>query len=273
MPHRYFFQLNKMNTHANKLLSLHKEKQILKNQVLKDKLVRQNLIDSASLYIQPVIDEQEKAKDETIAAIKALGGPPTAKLHAGQSPAGRPLESNEKQQRFERIYQIDFRGIDQSLPKSIRPVFTPEGFKIGSKFIEVNPETRQMRVQGQERIYDITQELIDLIKGEPLDNYSDTVKDDYRNLLEDVQGSRMSKRMRHLSSTPKKGEGLPFGPFVSFLSDNTQELKDHLQKLLSAAKEGHSNVYNQGMAVLKRLLEKGELEKTEFSRLVKNFSP
>ena len=74
MPHRYFFQLNKMNTHANKLLSLHKEKQILKNQVLKDKLVRQNLIDSASLYIQPVIDEQEKAKDETIAAIKALGG-------------------------------------------------------------------------------------------------------------------------------------------------------------------------------------------------------
>ena len=264
MPHRYFFQLNKMNTHANKLLSLHKEKQILKNQVLKDKLVRQNLIDSASLYIQPVIDEQEKAKDETIAAIKALGGPPTA---------GRPLESNEKQQRFERTYQIDFRGIDQSLPKSIRPVFTPEGFKIGSKFIEVNPETRQMRVQGQERIYDITQELIDLIKGEPLDNYSDTVKDDYRNLLEDVQGSRMSKRMRHLSSTPKKGKGLPFGPFVSFLSDNTQELKDHLQKLLSAAKEGHNNVYNQGMAVLKRLLEKGGLEKTEFSRLVKNFSP
>ena len=128
MPHRYFFQLNKMNTHANKLLSLHKEKQILKNQVLKDKLVRQNLIDSASLYIQPVIDEQEKTKDETIAAIKALGGPPTAKLHAGQSPAGRPLESNEKQQRFERTYQIDFHGIDQSLPKSIRPVFTSEGF-------------------------------------------------------------------------------------------------------------------------------------------------
>ena len=244
-------------TYADKLLNIHKARQGFKNQVLKNRLAQQNLMDSANLYIQPILTEQEKVKDETISAIKDL--------KESHTPA---IESTEKQRRFERSYQVDFRGIDQSLPKSIRPVFTPEGFKIGSRYIEVNPETKQMRVHGEKRVYDITQDLVDLIKGEPLENYSEEVKDEYRILLEDVQGSKMSKRMRHLSSTPKKKSGQG----VTFLSDNTQELKDHLQKLLSAAKEGHTNVYNEGMAVLKRLLEKNELDKAEFTKLAKFFS-
>ena len=82
-----------------------------------------------------------------------------------------------------------------------------------------------------------------------------------------------SKRYRHLSGTPvgtpakKTGEG-----GFSFLPDNVQELQARLQKLIAAAKEGHTNVFNEGMAILKRLLEVKAITLTDFKALSKIFS-
>ena len=104
------------------------------------------------------------------------------------------------------------------------------------------------------------------IEATPEGSLEKREKLDYRNLLNDVEGSRKAKRIRRLSGSPKKT-----GQYISFLPDNVQELKNHLQKLLSAAK-GHSNVYSEGMAVLNLLLEKGEINKAEFLRLAKSFS-
>lgn len=266
--------------YPKKLDALHHAKQGFKNLVLKNKLAQQNLLDSANLYIKPIIAEQEKTKDETIAAIEDL------KATISEHPKGHlAIEgSQEKRRLFEEQYRIDFRGIDQNLPKTIRPVFQQDGFKIGNRVMEVNPERRQMRVHGEEQIYDITQELIDLIKGEPLENYSLKYLVDYENLLRDIDASQRSKRVRELARVLRKmrsegdttfedaestfeGNGL-----IKFISDDSKILKGQLQKLLSAAKEGHTNVYNEGMAVLKRLLEKGEMNHAEFLKLAKNFS-
>ena len=78
-----------------------------------------------------------------------------------------------------------------------------------------------MRVHGKCSAYEITQGLVDLIKGKPLRVYSREMLDDYKNLLNDVGASTRSKRYRHLSGTPV-GEGF------SFLPDNVQELQARL---------------------------------------------
>ena len=46
-----------------------------------------------------------------------------------------------------------------------------------------------MRVRGKVNTYEISQELVDLIKGKPLENYSQDVLDDYKDLLNDVGAS------------------------------------------------------------------------------------
>ena len=174
----------------------------------------------------------------------------------------------KKKIEFQDTFQIDFRNIDQDLPKSIRPVFSQDGFKIGNAYIEVDKGRRLMRVHGKRSAYEITQELFDLIKGKPLRDYSREVLDDYKNLLNDAGASTRSKRYRHLSGTPM-GEGF------SFLPDNVQELQarlEKLEKLIAAAKEGHNNVFNEGMAILKRLLEANAITLTDFKTLSKNFS-
>ena len=263
--------------YAKKLDALHQARQGFKNQVLKSKLAQQNLLDSANLYIKPILSEQEK----TIAAIEGL----KVAVSDRASKGAPPIEgSQEKRRSFEEQYKIDFRGIDQNLPKSIRPVFQQDGFKIGHEMIEVNPQTRQMRVQGRKQIYDITQDLVDLIKGEPLEDYSLKNLTEYKSLLQDIGASQRSKRVKNLIRTIREKQRAGYTTFedaessfegnglISFLSDDTAKLKEQLHKLLSAAKEGHSNVYNEGLAILKRLLEKGEINTGKFSKLAKYFA-
>ena len=222
--------------YVTKLDQLASEQQTRKQNVRKHKMSQLGLMENIQLYTQPIIDEQVKTR-------KVLRNTVTA----------QPLpQLSQKQIEFQDAFHIDFRNIDQNLPKSIRPTFNQDGFKIGKAFIDVNREQRLMRVRGRHTTYQITQDLVDLIKGEPLDNYSESVKADYRNLLEDVDGSRRAKRVKHLSgspSTPVRGNGF------SFLPDNVDSLLARLHKLLAAAMEGHSNVHNEIMAILKRLLE------------------
>ena len=101
-------------------------------------------------------------------------------------------ETPKKQIEFQDTIQIDFRNIDQNLPpKSMRPVFCQDGFKIGEAYIEVSKGQCLMRVRGKRSAYEITQELVDLIKGMLLDDYSKEVLDNYKNLLNDVGASTL----------------------------------------------------------------------------------
>ena len=84
-------------------------------------------------------------------------------------------------------------------------------------------------------------------------------------MLNDVGTSTHSKRHRHLSGTT-------VGKGFSFLTDNVQELQARLEKLIAASKESHTNVFNEGMAILKRLLEAKAITLTDFKTLSKNFS-
>ena len=235
---------------TTKLENLHHARQAFKNTILKNKLRRLGLEESANLYIQPIIQEQEQNTDRIIAAIDKQN----------------PEHNRKKIKEFENTFSIDFRNIDQNLSKSIRPVFGQDGFKIGAKFIEVDSSKQRMRVEGSRNEYQITQELVDLIKGLPIENYSALHLSDYYSLLNDVGASTRSKRFREFNTLLfKQGYG------IQFLPDNDTELLTRLEKLLSAAKEGHSNVYNEGMAVLKRLLEKKVISMSEFKKYSKFF--
>ena len=233
--------------YVNKLETVSNERRAFKHNVKKHKLAQLGLMENVGLYTQPILAEQERTRK----AIELL--------------QDREETTPKKQIEFQDTFQIDFRNIDQDLPKSIRPVFSQDGFKIGNAYIEVDKGRRLMRVHGKRSACEITQELVDLIKGKPLRNYSREMLDDYKNLLNDVGASTRSKRYRHLSGTPvSKG--------FSFLPDNVQELQARLQKLIAAAKEGHTNVFNEGMAILKRLLEVKAITLTDFKALSKIFS-
>ena len=234
--------------YVNKLETVSNERRAFKHNVRKHKLAQLGLMENVGLYTQPILAEQERTRK----AIESLQD-------------SNKETTPKKQIEFQDTFQIDFRNIDQDLPKSIRPVFSQDGFKIGNAYIEVDKGRRLMRVHGKRSAYEITQELVDLIKGKPLRDYSREVLDDYKNLLNDVGASTRSKRYRHLSGTPV-GEGF------SFLPDNVQELQARLEKLIAAAKEGHNNVFNEGMAILKRLLEAKAITLTDFKTLSKNFS-
>ena len=54
------------------------------------------------------------------------------------------------------------------MPKSIRPVFSQDSFKIGNAYIEVDKGQHLMYVCGKRSAYEITQGLVDLIKGKPV---------------------------------------------------------------------------------------------------------
>ena len=187
-------------------------------------------MENVGLYTQPILVEQERTRN----AIESLQD------HAEETTPKKQIE-------FQDTFHIDFRNIDQDLPKSIRPVFSQDGFKIGNAYIEVDKGRCLMQVHSKRSAYEITQELVDLIKGKPLRDYSREMLDDYKNLLNDVGASTHFKRYRHLSGTPV-GEGF------SFLPDNVQELQARPEKLIAAAKEGHNNVFNEGMAILKKAL-------------------
>ena len=96
--------------------------------------------------------------------------------------------------------------------------------------------------------------------------------DDYKNLLNDIGASARSKRYRHLSGTPVGTPVKKMGEGFSFLPNNVQELHVRLEKLIAVAKEGHTNVFNEGMAILKRLLEVKAITLTDFKALSKIFS-
>ena len=233
--------------YVNKLETVSNERRAFKHNVKKHKLAQLGLMENVGLYTQPILAEQERTRK----AIESL--------------QDNKETTPKKQIEFQDTFQIDFRNIDQDLPKSIRPVFSQDGFKIGNAYIEVDKGRRLMRVHGKRSAYEITQELVDLIKGKPLRDYLREVLDDYKNLLNDVGASTRSKRYRHLSGTPV-GEGF------SFLPDNVQKLQARLEKLIAAAKEGHNNVFNEGVAILKRLLEAKAITLTDFKTLSKNFS-
>ena len=235
--------------YVKKLENLATEKRTLKDNVRKHKLDRLGLMENVGLSTQPIVTEQQKTNEAIATLNESLQVTP------------------KKQLEFQKTFEIDFRNIDQNLPKSIRPVFSQDGFKIGKAYIQVDREHRLLRVHGKQNTFQITQELVDLIKGLPLENYSETVMHDYKNLLIDINASTRSKRVRQLNGlVTKTGEGM------TFLPDNVVELKSRLEKVLSAAREGHTNVFNEGMAILKRLLEKSAITSYEFEKLSKSFS-
>ena len=107
--------------YVNKLKTLSNERRAFKTNVRKHKLAQLGLMENVGLYTQPILAEQERTRK----AIESLQD-------------SNKETTPKKQIEFQDTFQIDFRNIDQDLPKSIRPVFSQDGFKIGNAYIEVD---------------------------------------------------------------------------------------------------------------------------------------
>ena len=116
----FFLDILKSMTseYVNKLETVSNERRAFKHNVRKHKLVQLGLMENVGLYTQPILAEQERMRK----AIESL-----------QDSNNKHMEETtpKKQIEFQDTFQIDFRNIDQDLPKSIRPVFSQDGFKIG----------------------------------------------------------------------------------------------------------------------------------------------
>ena len=106
--------------YIDKLENLSRQRQAFKSNVRKHKLVQLGLMENVGLYTQPILAEQERMRK----AIEPL--------------QDREETTPKKQIEFQDTFHIVFRNIDQDLPKSIRPVFSQDGFKIGNAYIEVD---------------------------------------------------------------------------------------------------------------------------------------
>ena len=98
--------------YINKLEILSSERRALKSNVRKHKLAQLGLMGNVGLYMQPILTEQERTRK----AIESLQD------HVEETTPKKQIE-------FQDTFQIDFISIDQDLPKSIRPVFSQDGFK------------------------------------------------------------------------------------------------------------------------------------------------
>ncbi|ESO82904.1 hypothetical protein LOTGIDRAFT_155946 [Lottia gigantea] len=67
-------------------------------------------------------------------------------------------------------------------------------------------------------------------------------------------------------------EDMVSGEGITFLSDNNEELLNRLRVILAAMKEGHQShrQYNEVNCILKRLLEKGIIDKNDYKSVIKN---
>ncbi|ESP03252.1 hypothetical protein LOTGIDRAFT_171599 [Lottia gigantea] len=67
-------------------------------------------------------------------------------------------------------------------------------------------------------------------------------------------------------------EDMVSGQGITFLSDNNEELLNRLRVILAAMKEGHRShrQFNEVNCILKRLLEKGIIDKNDYKSVIKN---
>ncbi|ESO85445.1 hypothetical protein LOTGIDRAFT_154939 [Lottia gigantea] len=67
-------------------------------------------------------------------------------------------------------------------------------------------------------------------------------------------------------------EDMVSGEGITFLSDNNEELLNRLRVILAAMKEGHRShrQYNEVNCILKRLLEKGIIDKNDYKSVIKH---
>ncbi|ESO81894.1 hypothetical protein LOTGIDRAFT_176326 [Lottia gigantea] len=91
----------------------------------------------------------------------------------------------------------------------------------------------------------------------PDEEESDDYAEDYSPIIQEID---------EFDDMLASGEGL------MFLSDNNEELLNRLRVILAAVKEGHrsNRQYNEVNCILKRLLEKGIIDKNDYKSVIKN---
>ncbi|ESO88595.1 hypothetical protein LOTGIDRAFT_165378 [Lottia gigantea] len=116
-------------------------------------------------------------------------------------------------------------------------------------FKKTGPETR--------RLQDVEKYLNKVI---PDEEESDDYAEDYPPIIREID------ELEEEIARENSGQG------ITFLFDNNEELLNRLEIILAAMKEGHRShrQYNEVNCILKRLLEKGIIDKNDYKSVIKN---
>ncbi|ESO95188.1 hypothetical protein LOTGIDRAFT_175241 [Lottia gigantea] len=236
-----------------------KAKNNIKTQVENNKLQQLGLTENLQTLFQPILKSQEGIKKRLITPIEPIAPiePPKAIEYDGII-----------------IRTIDdinrlFSNPKADLPKSITPIIDDEGLLFNGFRIKFRANSPIFKIDTKNLIFTLTTGLIDLMNGGrfktvetylnkviPDEEESDDYAEDYPPIIQEID----------------EFEDMVSGEGITFLSDNNEELLNRLRLILAAMKEGHRShrQYNEVNCILKRLLEKGIIDKNDYKSVIKN---
>ena len=288
-----------MTTDWNKILKKYKEyiktKNKLKTNIENKRLAQMGLEENLSTLFSPLLN---KENTQQIAQQKA----PLQRENPPQ------IEPPEEEQSADHIIikSMDdikhyFSNSDPQLPPSIKPTIDEEGLVINKYRLRFSDSLPKFKIDQKKGIFILTKGLIDLLNGKDISESSDNDLIVYAKILREIKRSgpptNRQKEVDHeikyrydLVNTSilerideldedsliqeiddemsKEGEGLQR---ITFLSDNPQELLNRLTIITEAMKQGHQSNYNEIHAILKRLLEKGIIDKSDYKIVIKKW--
>ncbi|ESO97650.1 hypothetical protein LOTGIDRAFT_152741 [Lottia gigantea] len=282
---------------GNNILKRNKEyikaKNKIKTQVENNRLQQLGLTENLQTLFQPILKSQEDIKKKLALEYK----PPIEPTP--------PIEPHQIEYPIEYdgiiIRTLDdinhyFSNPDPDLPKSISPIVDNDGLLFNGYRIKFDQFYPSFKIDTKDFIFTTTEGLIDLMNGGDIEIANRKDLEQYLKFLYMIKTKRKTKRLMAVETYLNKvipdeeesddyGENYPpiiqeidefedmiSGEGITFLSDNNEELLNRLRVILAAMKEGHRShrQYNEVNCILKRLLEKGIIDKNDYKSVIKN---
>ncbi|ESP04223.1 hypothetical protein LOTGIDRAFT_170920 [Lottia gigantea] len=208
-------------------------------------LTTPNLLDFNSLYIYTTTPEQSYYQ-----FLKALEYLPKKDVQD----IFQLYEENEEE-------EVEIKDIIDNYIKAKNPSFYPTDIKV---FLTKNVNDLDLsNIDSNRKNLILFDDCV--AKGrhhnfdEADDEYEDEVSDDY------TEDSSITQEIDEF-------EDMVSGQGITFLSDNNEELLNRLQIILEAMKPGRQShrQYNEVNCILKRLIEKGIIDKNDYKSVIKN---
>ncbi|ESO91844.1 hypothetical protein LOTGIDRAFT_163203 [Lottia gigantea] len=239
-----------------------KAKNKIKTQVENNRLQQLGLTENLQTLFQPILKSQEDIKRKLEYKPPIEPTPPKAIEYDGI--IIRTLND------IKRL----FSNPDPDLPKSISPIVDNQGLLFNGFRIIFSPNSPLFKIDTKDYIYTLTKGLIDLMNGEDVES-QDAKQEDQKKLNyikehDEEELGDYAEEHPPITQEIDEFEDMVSGEGITFLSDNNEELLNRLRVILAAMKEGHRSHRQYNINKLKRLLEKGILDKNDYKSVIKN---
>lgn len=146
-------------------------------------------------------------------------------------------------------------------------------FTINNSEFTLNDQKEFVTSNGVNTKIVLTDDIQDLIYGDnDFKNYTKQQLEDYLDLMVISNSSKSAARYKNIIKVLKTFEGSALASAylnkdnVVVIPDNPDQLLKRLEILIAACKEGHNNNFNEINAILKQLMKKNIISKSDYKR-------